>query len=228
MTKINVVYRCCEEDSKKQFRPDFFCKLDCLENFLEHFKYDTKVRDVEINIIAVHDGPEGKIFDRLEYHDLDVHKINFKSNEKSLLYSLSLGNGFEGDIVYFVEDDYLHREHSVAMLIEGIARNPHGIVSGYDHTDRYTRIDDIDYERTKIILGEKCYWRTAESTTCTWATHQDNFAHIFPLAINYKLDDRGFFRAMYASGNKLITPMPGFSTHCHIPYMSPFIDWTKE
>ena len=229
MTNIQVIYRCCNEDKKAAFRPSYFSKLDCLENFLDVFKYEMFIKNVSINITAVYDGADGSLSERLEYHDIDTHKINVNSNEQSLLYSLNLGHSaVYSDIVYFLEDDYLHTNKAVEQLIEGFSINPDGIVSGYDHPDRYTRTDDVDYGQTNIFLGKDCYWRTGESTTCTWAVRPKIFSEMYNTAVQYKLNDRELFRSLRKSGIKLITPMPGFSTHCHEPFMSKFINWADQ
>ena len=134
------------------------------------------------------------------------------------------------DIIYFLEDDYLHKYESYDAIIDGfnLIKNNNNLsfLSLKDHPDRYTRTDDIDYGRTNVYLGNKHHWRTAESTTCTWAISQDDYMEFgFDLAVKHLLNDRAFFREALTMGKRLVTPMPGASTHCHMPFLSPFVDW---
>lgn len=230
--KISIIYRCCEADTKGPARPKYFSKLNCLNNMLDIFMYDNRPKDVEVNIHAIHDGACGLLHEQLEYCDIPIEKINVNDNAKSLELSLGFASGLpKTDIIYFLEDDYLHTYDALKVLIEGfeIAQkvNKSNIISLYDHSDRYTRSDDIDRGQTHLFLGKLKYWRTAESTTCTWAVAQDSFIEdkIYEDAVKYGLNDREFFRYLRSKGTILFTPMIGSSTHCHIPFMSPFVNW---
>ncbi len=234
MTKITVIYRCCEVDTKGPSRPKRFSKLDCLDNFLGVFKYDDKPQDVSVDIIAVHDGHKGLLYDKLAYNDIDISKINVFSNEKSLQYCLALGaNIAKTDVIYFLEDDYLHTEDALSVLLDGFKTaqqfNKSNIISMYHHPDRTSRTDDIDRGKTFILLGETGYWRTAESTTCTWATTQDSYLNhgIYEAAKKFGLNDREFFRSIRSDGTILFNPIISASTHCHVPFMGHFVDWSN-
>lgn len=229
--EITVIYRCCEGDTKGAFRPKHFSKINCLNNFLDVFRFNDRPKGVSINIIPVHDGPVGRLYDAFQEYDIPVEKINVNSNAKSLEACLELASGLEQtDIIYFLEDDYLHTEQALEVLIEGFnvtnSFNKLNIISLYDHMDRLIRNDDIDYGKTNILLGDLRYWRTAESTTCTWAVKRDVYLNnIYSVAKSFGLNDRELFRELRKQGVILFTPMIGASTHCHEPFMSPFIDW---
>lgn len=230
--RISLIYRCCETDTKGPARPKYFSKLNCLNNMLDVFKYNDKPKEVEVKIHAIHDGPCGPLHEQLEWCDVEIEKINVNSNAQSLELSLGFASGlYETDIIYFLEDDYLHTDNALKVLLEGFtiagAVNKSNIVTLYDHPDRYTRSDDIDRGQTHLFLGNLKYWRTAESTTCTWAIRQDTFIEekVYEDAVKYGLNDRELFRSLNKRGIILFTPMLGASTHCHLPFMSPFIDW---
>lgn len=232
--KVDIIYRCCETDTKGPSRPRYFSKLNCLNNMLDVFKYNDKPNGVEVNIHAIHDGPCGLLYEQLDQCDITIEKINVNSNAKSLELSLGFAAGlYETDIIYFLEDDYLHTEDALSVLLEGFTVagkvNKSNIVTLYDHPDRYTRSDDIDRGQTHVFLGDTRYWRTSESTTCTWAITQDTFLEekIYDEAIKFGLNDREFFRSLHRRGIILFTPMHAASTHCHLPFMSPFVDWSK-
>ena len=182
-----------------------------------------KVDGVEVNFHAVHDGAIGPLHEILnDYSNVIIHKINDNSNEKSLTTCLELAKSLDFDYVYFVEDDYYHAPDALHTLIEGLTVIKAPLLTLFDHEDRYVRKDDIDYGRALIELGNKCYWRTAESTTCTWATNKRVYDQIADTALKFKLNDREFFRSL---SHRLWSPMTGRSTHCHEPFLSPFVDW---
>jgi len=175
----------------------------------------------KVNWLAVHDGPTGPLYDILVSHNVDIMKINKNSNHDSLITCLNEGKALKNcDNIYFVEDDYLHRAGALAWLMDGLDLSY--LVSLYDHPDRYTRTDDLDYLRTEVLVGKVSHWRTAESTTCTWAARKDMFDDkIYDTAIRHALNDRAMFRDLFCQAIRLITPIPGVSTHCHEPFLSP-------
>lgn len=228
--KLNIIYRCCELETgikpKRPCRPKWFSKEECLNNLLEAFLF-IKNPNVNVEFYAVHDGPEGPLFEVLDtYTQIKIVKINENSNEKSLQTSLNLGLEVTGDYTYFIEDDYRHKENALSLLVEGLEFNNGRPVTLYDHPDRYIRTDDIDYGKTYLYMGKSCYWRTAESTTCTWAIEDDLYKLVVAkVAKSYGLNDRQFFRNLYHANMGLLTPMPGASTHCHEPFLSPYVNW---
>jgi hypothetical protein len=228
---IDIIYRCCELETgtkpKRSCRPHWFSKEKCLNNLLKIF--NNKVR-----IHAIHDGPCGPLFDILKNNNVLIDKINYCDNDKSLRYNLNYAkNIVKTDILYFLEDDYYHTIDALETLIEGFnisaSINKENVITLYDAMDRYTRSDDIDYHKTLIKLGSTRYWRTAESTTCTWAISQDLYnSKVYNEAIKFGLNDRELFRYLRSQNIVLFTPMVGASTHCHEPFVSPFINWENQ
>lgn len=223
---LNVVYRCCELETgskpKRDCRPFWFSKENCLEILIQEFRKEA------VTIHAIHDGPKGPLFSILESNDIYIEKINCNSNKESLATTLDYALELDGTHLYLVEDDYLHKQNSYNVLIDGLKTI--GLhITLYDHPDRYTRQDDIDYGKTKLFLGQYCHWRTAESTTCTWATTQDYYrSTLYELAKYYLLEDREFFRKCKEYGVvPLMTPIPGYSTHCHAPFVSHYTNWSS-
>ncbi|HRA10036.1 MAG TPA: hypothetical protein PKX31_00110 [Chitinophagaceae bacterium] len=232
--KLHVIYRCCELDTKLDARPRWFSKLKCLDNLLGVFKYDPQgiTKEDEIILTAVHDGEKGQLHTHLDFCDINIEKINLNSNAGSLQYCLDFAAKLpQTDVIYFVEDDYLHTDDAFAVLKEGFevadAINKDNVISLYDHLDRLLRTDDIDFHQTLIRLGNLKYWRTAESTTCTWAISQGLYLDkVYKLAKSFGLQDRELFRFLRKNHVVLFTPMLGASTHCHEPFLSPFVDWS--
>lgn len=220
MRDLTIIYRCCELETgnktKRPCRPVWFSKEKSLNNLINTFQ--------GVQIKAVHDGEIGPLFRILSSHEnIEIIKINKNSNHESLMTTLELGKSSGGENIYFVEDDYIHLPNSKEILMSGL--NRFSLVTGYNHPDRYIRNDDLDFGQSYIFTDQFTFWRSAESTTCTWACKSSLYKDIADLAIRYGLEDREFFRELYRNNILLFNPMPGFSTHCHEPFISPFIDW---
>lgn len=220
--KMNIIYRGCNIESPdtllRHGRPEGFSKIDCFYTLHRAIKNSNN----SVNkVFIVIDGDKGYLSDYIESLGYDVTYINFKSNEKSLKYCYDLASSLHDlSNIYFIEDDYWHTENAINIINEGV--NNFGLVTGYDHMDRYTQVDDISYGKDYIKLSENHYWRTAESTTCTWAVSKEIYNKIASIAKEELLNDRNFFRKLYQSNIRLHTPIPPVSTHLMVGGISPF------
>jgi len=220
---LNVLYRGCSLEldypPTRDGRPSWFSKIKGFETLHQSIVKS----NAEVKLIALMDGDESELTTMIKSYGYDVIYIKAGSNKKSLEYQLDYASKIDTGDFYFVEDDYLHLPESISVLISGIKQ--FGLVTGYDHMDRYTRTDDVGYQHETIYFHEKKHWRTCESTTCTWAIRNDIFKFVYPIAKHFLLEDRAFFRYLHSNGLKLHNPIPGVSTHVHVPYLSPGIDW---
>ena len=80
----------------------------------------------------------------------------------------------DDSIVYFPENDYLHKPGARKILMEGINSGAH-YVSLYDHPDKYA-IDEGRNplvsgvgEYTRIFYTDSVHWKITNSTTMTFA-----------------------------------------------------------
>lgn len=251
---ILAIYRCCPAETcgrpVKECRPKNFQKTKCFDTFITGMSDDHN-----IDVVILYDSKKSLINDPFYNYLLGFSKhylkiisllvINHEDNNSSYLESIKIANDLINkeninsnvknyDFVYFVEDDYLHKENWDYYLVEGFKilkeyteQNQNnlipGIVSLYDHPDRYTRVDDQTLGLESILIREYSHWRTAESTTCTWGTSKEIFNKIYQDIITYGIRDREFFRHLYQEyALRLITPIPGIATHLHLPFISPF------
>jgi len=209
-------------DTFKSNRPTWFNKQKCFKSIMNAFEQAY----IPCEIHSFIDGPRGELSDYIEsFKDVNVRHINANGNAACLshVYDVYL-NEFAGKDVYFVEDDYLHLPHSINLINDGVTKFK--LVTGYDHTDRYVRTDDATFHKEKINLGSTCHWRTAESTTCTWATKGGDWGvKMVKTAKQYLLEDRAFFRYLINSDIRLYTPIPGCTTHMNEEQLSPFTNW---
>lgn len=238
--KLAVIYRACPLEHGKhrvrEARPFNFNKCDNFLNICQNHKDDIFF---DIDIHVVFDGDRNDFFLGDIIAKCGAEAVLFTKNSGNLnsyVYCLDYAkalitqgklnsNNKKYDLFYFLEDDYSHKPQWSKILFDGYLlsqKDKRTIISLYDHPDRYSRNDDIDYG-LKIFTGNYCHWRSSESTTCTYAVTTDDYNEIYETARNFGINDRMFFRQIIQnSGYKLITPIPAVATHLHVPFISPY------
>jgi hypothetical protein len=223
--KVDIIYRCCGKetgtDAKKSARPPWFDKIVCFKSVWNMTDRDPAA----FRIHFVYDGPDSPLSDYIlklrMVHDA-FKRVNV-GGYKSMDFQWQYADALDGDWLYFVEDDYLHAPDAAKVFMEGA--NRFQLISLYDHLDRYCRDDDVTKDRESLAMTESCHWRTAESTTSTWACNRRLWKSIRGVARQRGPGDRDFFKDLIGLGIRLWTPIPGRSTHCHMGTMSPQVDW---
>ena len=99
--------------------------------------------------------------------------IETYSNLASLLNSFEIGKQKGDDLIFFVEDDYLHLETMLEEMIFTFQR-----VSSQIKKDIFMCPSDYPYlymdnDNTKILIGNKRHWRTINKTLCTFLTSKN-------------------------------------------------------
>ena len=92
------------------------------------------------------------------------------SNLASLLNSFEIGKDLGEDLVFFVEDDYLHFETMLEEMISSYQR-----ISSQLGKDIFMCPSDYPYlymgnEKTNVLIGNKRHWRTIDKSLCTFLT----------------------------------------------------------
>jgi hypothetical protein len=219
---INIIYRFCNRQCLPWHnRPEWFSKIKNFESIYQNFSKPN------YRIYCIQDGDDSDLtyFIKSKNNIYDFLNINFNSNASSLDFCLKFAGTIPDGDFYFVEDDYLHRLNSNIILEEGLSK--FNLITLYDHLDRYTRQDDVSKNSESIDITNSSHWRTAESTTCTWACTREIWNLIKEDAKKFNLNDRGFFRNLIQKNIRLWTPIKAYSTHCMSQYLSPFINWEK-
>ena len=92
------------------------------------------------------------------------------SNLASLMKSFKIGQDQSEDLIFFVEDDYLHFEPMLEEMIASYER-----IASQLNKDIFICPSDYPYlymsnEKTNILIGNKRHWRTVNKTLCTFMT----------------------------------------------------------
>jgi hypothetical protein len=138
----------------------------------------------------------------------------------------------DNDIIYFLEDDYLHRAGWIDIMLEGFEYIGADYYTLYDHPDKYY-LQMYESLQSKIIATPSVHWRTTPSTTNTYACKFETLKKHLDIHIQYCdlvekwTKDHDKFTHLWKIGSNLISCMPGYSTHVEGNMLSPIIDWSK-
>ena len=156
------------------------------------------------------------------------------SNLASLLQSFELGKKHGEDLVFFVEDDYLHFEPMIEEMIASYER-----IASQVNKDIFMCPADYPYlymnnEKTNILIGNKRHWRTINQSLCTFMTTKFLLEKYWDNFYNNCLDRHDpfekYLNEIYTK-EFCISPLKSLSLHLtnvNSSYgLSPFIDYKK-
>lgn len=169
------------------------------------------------------------ILEQKKYPVIEIKEGSEAGSFLKLLDLVSSLNLKPETIVYFLEDDYLHREGWVDVLLEGFSIRQASYVTLFDHRDKYL-LPPYKELKSKIFHTSLCHWRTTPSTTNTYAMKYGTLKAHLPVHREFSLgrkisSDHDKFVKLGEMGAILISPIPGWSTHVEPEYASPCIDW---
>ena len=156
------------------------------------------------------------------------------SNLASLLQSFEIGKERGEDLIFFVEDDYLHFEPMLEEMISSYER-----ISSQIEKDIFMCPSDYPYlymtnEKTNILIGNKRHWRTINKSLCTFLTSK-NLLNKYWEKLNQNCLDRHdpfekYINEIYEK-EICISPLKSLSLHLtnvNSSYgLSPFINYKK-
>jgi len=227
---MKVIYRLSDGGNPK-VKPEYINNEKCLNNFCNEF------RDQDITVIA--DNISDKTTEMVESYDVVIEHTDFRSGGKAFIHALEIAKEYNDDtIVYFVENDFLHKPNSHKIILEGINLGAH-YVSLYDHPDKYIDGDrggnpqvEGGGEVTRLLLSTSCHWKLTNSTVLTFATKAKTIKKDFDIWKQCVLDSPHLgsyyaFTKLRDQGRALITSVPGYATHGETQWLSPLTDWSK-
>jgi hypothetical protein len=229
--KIKLFQRHCNFSSNSHHkpRPEWFDREKIFDMLISTL-------DERVEFTAFHDSGNGSIDDHF-LKNKNVNKISQKGGNDAqsflnLLNYVIEQNYNDEDIIYFLEDDYLHKPGWVDILLEGFEFIGADYYTLYDHPDKYF-LPMYENLQSKIIVTPSTHWRTTPSTTNTYACKFKILKQHFDIHVKYCdlvdkwTKDHDKFVHLWSIGSNLISCIPGYSTHCEPTYLSPLIDWSK-
>ena len=159
--------------------------------------------------------------------------LNQISNMANIHQSLLESKNCE-DLIYFVEDDYLHKKNSLKEMIftyERIASqlNKEIIICPADYPYLYAKS-----EVTQNFLGHKYHWQKVNETLCTFLTSKKIIEKYWEKYTSMcKKEHAPFEKPLHDIYEKelCISPIPSLALHFtninSIFGLSPNVDWKK-
>ena len=216
-------------------RPTWFSHESCFTNLLKTIREDPQGSRVHLTVVfdgsidEFEDDFMGKIYSQ-DKSCFDVILISGGSDIKSFITTLGLAkssNFDKDDLVYFLENDYLHQHGWVSKVMDVYDNHSNvDYVSLYDHKDKYIYAMYSEL-KSKIIITATHHWRTAPSTCASFITSQVKLNVDFDVLSSGLTDYYFFTKLIVERGRILVSPIPGLSTHSMTDYLSPTIDWNE-
>lgn len=228
---MKIIYRISDTGYNK-VKPLYINNENCLKNAVKTFG------NSEFLIIADNVSDETKKMIELLVPNDNINHVSVGHGAGTFNLALDLAlKQSDGDVIYFLENDYLHRKESENILIEGIELGA-DYISLYDHPDKYIpasrggnpNIEDDGGEVTKIYLSKSCHWKLTNSTTMTFASKVSKLKEDESILrkwtnMGHYPRDFDMFIELRENGKSLMTSIPGYSTHGETAWLSPLTDW---
>ena len=196
-----------------------------IKDLLSSYKVDFRLINLDIKEYA----NQIKKQNQLKKNVTDNQISNMCNINKSLDLSKS-----SSDLVYFVEDDYLHKKETLKEMLFAYERissqiEKELIICPTDYPYLYTKSD-----LTQIYLGEKYHWRKIDETLCTFLTSQKMIEKYWDKFVSMcKFEHYPFELPLHEIYKKelCISPIPSLAIHCtninSIFGLSPNVDIKK-
>ena len=155
------------------------------------------------------------------------------SNMSNINQSLNIGKNCE-DLVYFVEDDYIHKINAIEEMLLSYERissqiGKELIMCPADYPYLYNKL-----QNSKVILRNHCHWRSIEESLCTFLTSKKIINKHFKKFVSAcEFEHYPFEKPFHDIYKKelCISPMPSLAVHFtninSIYGLSPLINYEK-
>lgn len=235
--KVHIYYRTSDKGYPKE-KPVYINNEHCLENALNVFPPEI----VDWHIICDNCCNESleKIRDTWKNHNCNVDNIKITNighgagtfriaYEDSLQYP-------DNDIIYFLENDYLHLDDSLNAINTGfqVLDSKIDYLTLYDHPDKYDMNYVFSYpyfKYSRIYNDGQRIWQRVPSTTMTFCARVSTLKKdkkIFWAYTGTKHPyDLEIFINLLMKKRVLVSPVMSLSTHGETKFLAKGIDWSK-
>ena len=251
--RVNTEIEVWDQNKRRLFeQPKIEYSIRSIKSLINSINHcQKKHSDLKIKLIILDDTSKDENLDKIkeiikdvnsEIISLDTEKFETKikkqktqetfSNLASLLQCFEIGKEIGEDLIFFVEDDYLHFETMLEEMIATYER-----VSSQVGKDIFMCPADYPYlymsnEKTNILIGDKRHWRTISKTLCTFLTSK-KLLDLYWLNFSKNCEDRHdpfekYINEIYKN-EFCISPLQSLSVHLtniNSSYgLSPFINY---
>ena len=254
IVRVNTNVEIWDQNKKRLFeQPKIEYSLRSINSLINSINFcQNKFPNLKIETLIIDDHSKEENLNRIkkilnndtQIISLDHEKFKMKiknqktaetfSNLASLLQSFEVGRDKGEDLIFFIEDDYLHFETMLEEMIESFER-----ISSQVNKDIFMCPSDYPYlymdnKKTNVLIGSKRHWRTVDKTLCTFMTSKHLLNKYWEKFEKTCLDRHDpfekFLNEIYQK-EICISPIKSLSLHLtnvNSSYgLAPFIDYKK-
>lgn len=189
--RMNTEVEIWDQNKKRLFEePKIEYSIRSIKSLIKSIDFcQKKYPDLKIKTIIIEDHSKKENLEKVEKliqnQNIDIVSLDHEkykplikeqksistfSNLASLLQSFEIGKNKGEDLIFFVEDDYLHFEPMLEEMVASYER-----IASQIGKDIFMCPSDYPYlymsnEKTNILIGNKRHWRTISETLCTFMT----------------------------------------------------------
>ena len=229
---MQVIYRISDSGYAKD-KPEYVNNQNYFTNALQAFK------GANWWVIADNVGEDTKQLLHSNIKTVEHVNVGHGAGTFNLALDMALHLDDE-EIVYFLENDYLHKPDAMRILQSAFEMYL-GIeyVTLYDHPDKYMEpgVGGNPHcygkaENTRVFLGKYCHWKLTNSTTMTFAAKVRTLKQDEKILRQWTNGthpyDFQMFSELRSKGRQLISPLPGYATHGETKWLSPLTNWKEQ
>lgn len=225
---MKIIYRISDSGYSK-VKPDYINNENCLKNALKVFP----TSEYDWSIIA--DNISKETDDMIHKYITRDHICYVSIGNGAGTFNLALDEALQSDdeeIIYFIENDYIHLPNSPKIIQEGLNLGA-DYVTLYLHPDKFIspfnggnpEVDDDSGYLTKIYRGETELFGMFNSTTMTFAskvkTLKDDEDILRKWTNGSHPNDYQMFLELRDKGKSLLCPLNTYSTHGESTWLAP-------
>ena len=218
MEKINIKIYVVDYNSKKED--------------LEKIKNIIKTININFEIINL-DLKKFKSIKTLNKNN-PIIEGNMKATMASILTSFNIAKTKSDDLIYFVEDDYIHKKESIIEMLSSYEKITSEI-------DKEIFLCPVDYpylykkfDNSNILIGNKYHWRTVRESLLTFLTSKNLINKYWnELVLMAENEHSPFEEPLHKIYEKelCLSPIPSLAMHCtnvnSVFGLSPNINWKE-
>jgi hypothetical protein len=225
---MNIIYRISDTGYNK-VKPNYINNENCLKNCSSIFK------TINHSWHVIADNVSDETYSMILKYIPENCIIKVSIGHGAGTFNLALDKALsfnDNEVVYFIENDYLHKKDADKVLLEGFGIGS-DYVSLYDHPDKYidgaNPLVESGGEITRVMLSNSCHWKITNSTTMTFAskvkTLKEDESILRKWTGGSYPQDFQMFLELASKQKSLVTPIPGYSTHGETNWLTPLINW---
>jgi len=227
-SQMVCIYRISDGGYNK-VKPSYITKRTCFLHFLKIFEGH------EIQVVADNVSDDTFQFLLGFIDPCRIHRTYFGHGAGSFKFGVDLAiRLFARDTkVYFAEDDYVYVPHAPKIISEGLDIADYS--SGYDHWDKYINNGPNPFvhhggEETRVIVSASHHWKYTNSCCMTFGVRVGTMVGDYDIYQEFNSGTHPHDFQMFCAlrdrhHRRLVSSIPGVSTHGEVAWLSPFVDW---